>query len=419
MRHLQELIGRQAPAKVWLPGWADRLAMSGIADGDPQVVRRQRLTNIFAIASAFNAGSQTLVAAVLEFEHMMPANLTIGGIALALLLIPRLHRFGDDVGAHALAALTLPGIAFACWVYGRDAEIHVYTALSGILLFMLGVEHWRRWAGWFLGVLIVLAAGLLAPRDGLMHPTPLLQQIFATQVCINTMMVMTTIIFFALSTLRRQEIELESQYTRSAALMNTVFPAPIVDRLTSGREDRIADRVEGLSVLFADLVGFTTATRDLAPEQLIDWLDALVRRFDRLAVELGVDKIKTIGDCYMAVGGLRGKPQEQAAALGRLALAMQHEMASVPPLGGQSMTLRVGLHTGSATAGVIGDTRFSYDVWGDTVNLASRLESHGLPGTIQVSDAFRALTQGAFSYRERGEIVIRSVGPMRTWILHA
>ena len=419
MKRLQELIGRQPAAIIWLPDWAERLAMAGISAGDSHVVRRQRLTNIFAVASAFNAASQTLVAAILEFEHLLPVNLTVGAIALALLLVPALHRFGDNVGAHALLVLTLPGIVFTSWVYGRDAEIHVYTTLAGILLFMLGVEHWRRWAGWFLALLVVLAAGLLAPRDGLMHPSPLLQQIFAAQVCINTMVVMTTLIFFALSTLRRQEVELENQYARSAALMNTVFPAPIVERLTSGHEDRIADRVEGLSVLFADLVGFTTATRDLPPEELIDWLDGLVRRLDRLAAEHGVEKIKTIGDCYMAVGGLRGSPQEQAVSLGRLALAMQEELASVPPLAGQAMTFRIGLHTGSATAGVIGDTRFSYDVWGETVNLASRLESHGLPGAVQVSDAFRTLTRGAFSYEERGEIAIRSVGPMRTWLLRA
>jgi adenylate cyclase len=416
MKH--RLAGREPP-KVWLPAWAQRLAMLGIESRDRHVVRRQRLTNIFAYASAFNALSQMLVAASQEFDRLVVSHLAFLAIAMALLSVPRLHRFGPYAGAHVLTFTSLLAIGLATLIYGRDAQIYVYFSLTGVLLLTFGIESWRHYGPWFAVALLALLACLeLAPPDGLLPVPPAMRRTFAVQAHLNTFAVMSLVIFFALSTLRRQEVELETQYERSAALMNTVFPAPIVERLTSGHEDRIADRIDGLSVLFADQVGFTTASRDLPPDRIIDWLDALVRRFDRLALEHGVEKIKTIGDCYMAVGGLRGDARQQAVALGRLALAMQAAQAELPPLGGRKLGLRIGLHIGGATAGIIGDTRFSYDVWGDTVNMASRLESQGVPGAVHVSDAFRDATRDAFVFTDHGSVDLRGIGPVRTWLLN-
>ena len=206
------------------------------------------------------------------------------------------------------------------------------------------------------------------------------------------------IIFYALTLVRRAEVELEQQHERSEALIATVMPAAIAARLKSS-EERIADRIENLSVLFADLVGFTAAAHDLPPEEIVGFLDSLVRAFDALAEQYGVEKIKTVGDCYMAAAGFDGRAAEGAVAIGRFALAMIAANATPPPLGGHKLDLRVGIHCGPATAGVIGDTRFSYDVWGEAVNVASRMESHGEPGRIQVSEAFRALARGALRVR--------------------
>jgi len=119
----------------------------------------------------------------------------------------------------------------------------------------------------------------------------------------------------------------------------------------------------------------------------------------------------------MAVGGLTGDAHGQAVATARLALAILRSQADLPALGGKHLALRIGLHTGSATAGIIGDTRFTYDVWGDAVNMASRMESHGVPGRIQVSDAFRSIVQDAFCFDERGIVEIRGIGSTRTWFL--
>jgi adenylate cyclase len=170
-------------------------------------------------------------------------------------------------------------------------------------------------------------------------------------------------------------------------------------------------------VIFADLVGFTEAARGLPPEEIVDFLDRLVRSFDALCEQLGVEKIKTIGDSYMAASGFDGAASNGAVAVGRLALAMLKGVDRQPPLGERKLKLRIGIHCGPATAGVIGDTRFSYDTWGVAVNTASRMESHGVPGRIHVSEDFRDLAATAFRFEDRGTTNIKSIGVTRTFFL--
>ena len=216
--------------------------------------------------------------------------------------------------------------------------------------------------------------------------------------------------------MQHAELELEQQNERSEALIATVMPDTIAARLKSS-ETRIADRIEALSVVFADLVGFTSAAHELPPEEVVGYLDNLVRAFDALAEQHGVEKIKTVGDCYMAAAGFDGRAREGAVAIGRFALAMIEANAAHAPLAGRKLELRAGIHCGPATAGVIGDTRFSYDVWGAAVNTASRMESHGEPGRIQVSEAFRDLAGDAFIFEERGIVDMKGIGETTTYFL--
>jgi len=420
MNRLQELVRGQESVKIYLPPWVERLADLGITSKDPQVIRLQRLTNIFSYASAFCAGSQLIVGALQEFTAFLILHFILATTAIALLFIHRLHRYGPNLAAHLLVAIDLSCIFVMNWGFGSDSKVYVYYTLAGgVLIFIFGVEHWRTYAGWVVvAVACMLVSMKLAPREGLFLPeNHAVRELIAAHAFLNTLTVMAFMVFFAVATLRKVETGLEAQYVRSSTLMNTVFPPSIVSRLISGREDRIADRIEGLTVLFADLVGFTKAAHDVPPEEIIGYLDGMVRCFDRLCAENGVEKIKTIGDRYMAVGGLTGDSPGQAVATAKLALAILRSQADLPALGGKHLALRIGLHTGSATAGIIGDTRFTYDVWGDAVNMASRMESHGLPGRIQVSEAFRAVVQNAFRFEERGIIEIRGIGPTRTWFL--
>ena len=205
---------------------------------------------------------------------------------------------------------------------------------------------------------------------------------------------------------------------RSEALIETVMPPLIAARLKSG-EERVADRIENLSVLFADLVGFTGAAHDLPPGEVVDFLDSLVCAFDALSETYGAEKIKTIGDSYMAVAGLQNDDNAGAMRIARLALSMLKIIDEHPPLGNRRLKLRIGIHCGPAIAGVIGKTRIAYDVWGEAVNMASRMELQGVPGRIQVSEAFHSLTAQSFIFEDRGTIDIKGLCASRTFFLIA
>ncbi len=421
MHRLHKLIRGELTPKIALPAWLERVASVGIVSRDAQVVRRQRFTNIVAYAVSANAASHLVINGLYEPHILAPIHIYNAAFAIAALLIHRLHRFGENVAATLLALLILLGTLFAIWMLGRDSQLHVYFTLAGVLLFMFGVEHLGQFITWFAVAFVGLLISLyVAPEHGMLLPHDAgLRQMLAAHAMINAIIINGLTMFYALAVLRRTEIELEGQYARSSALVDMMLPASVADRLISGTEQRIADRVESLSVLFADLVGFTRAAHTLPPEEVIDYLDDLVRTFDELCATHGVEKIKTIGDCYMAVGGLNGASGREAVALGRLALAMLTTQASRPPLGQQRLALRIGIHVGSATAGIIGDTRFAYDVWGDAVNVASRMESHGLPDRIHVSSEFRDAMAEHFTFEDRGITEIRGIGRSRTYFLLA
>ncbi|MCC6949225.1 MAG: adenylate/guanylate cyclase domain-containing protein [Bradyrhizobiaceae bacterium] len=419
MERLHKLVRGEVVQRVALPAWLDRLASLGIVTGDLQVARRQRFTNIVAYAVALNTASHLVTNWLLEPADLWPVHVYNAAFTMVALLIHRLHRFGPNAAANTLALLVLVGNLFVIWMLGRESQLHVYFTLAGILLFMFGVDNLREFFVWYGIAFVALLASLyLAPEHGiLLTQDSTLHEVLAANAMINAIIINGLSIFYVLTVLRRTEIELENQYARSAALVEAILPPPVADRLILGAEPRIADRVENLSVLFADLVGFTRAAHDLPPEEIIDYLDDFVRTFDDLCARHCVEKIKTIGDCYMAAGGLNGFGRDGAVAIGRLGLAMLDAQARRRPLGRDRLGLRVGIHLGSATAGIIGDMRFSYDVWGDAVNVASRMESHGVPGRIHVSADFRAATRDAFLFEARGETEIRGIGRTPTFFL--
>jgi adenylate cyclase len=416
---LRDLIGTERLAELKLPNWLKWVASAGITSRDPKVIRRQRFTNVVAYACAANAISHLVINYLHEAGALAPVHLYNAIFAATALCIPRLHRFGDTVAASALALLILLGTLFVVWMLGRESHLQVYFTLAGVLLFMFGVEHLLTFLFWFGTAFVALLASLhLAPPYGVLVPDDIgLREVLAGHAMVNAIIINGLAILYALTTLHRTEAELERQYARSASLVETILPPPIADRLIYGNEQRIADRVENLSVLFADLVGFTRAAHELSPEVVVDYLDDLVREFDALCVQHRIEKIKTIGDSYMAVGGLHGASMREAVSIGRLALAMLDNQAARSPLGDSRLQLRIGIHIGRATAGIIGDTRFSYDVWGDAVNVASRMESYGTPGRIHVSEAYWSAARNDFYFDECGEIDMKGIGRARTYFL--
>jgi adenylate cyclase len=419
MTRLSELIRGESKRSLSMPRWIERLASIGIVTAKPEIARRQRITNIGAFVAACTTLAHLGVNAVHDAGGLVAVHIFNTLFALLALLIPSLHRYGENAGAIGLATLVLLGTVVIVWLLGTASHLQIYFTLVGALLLFVGMQNWKLFLGYFVLFTMALLVTLnFAPHDGLIMPQDkALRDMLTNQAMINTITVNCVIIFYAVAALRRAEVNLENEYARSEALVTAMMPASIAARLKFTPDQRIADRIECLSILFADLVGFTKAAHDLPPDQVVAYLDELVCAFDALCERFGTDKIKTVGDCYMAVAGINGDGPGGARAIGRLALAMLETPRRCQLLGGQCLQLRVGLHCGHATAGVIGDMRFSYDVWGDAVNVAARMESHGVPNRIHVSEAFRAMTGGTFVFEERGTTDIKSIGPARTFFL--
>ncbi|MFP6771085.1 MAG: adenylate/guanylate cyclase domain-containing protein [Alphaproteobacteria bacterium] len=188
-------------------------------------------------------------------------------------------------------------------------------------------------------------------------------------------------------------------------------------QLLKTREGVIAEQYDDVSVLFADIVDFTQYSRSVSPDQLVSKLNEIFFRFDELTDHYGLEKIKTIGDAYMVVGGLPEPKPGHGAAIAALALDMLATIKKTEMAAGGSFALRIGIHRGPVVAGVIGKSNFAYDLWGDTVNVASRMESSGTENTIQVSDAVYQTLKDKFQFTNRGVVDIKGIGTMETYYL--
>lgn len=216
-----------------------------------------------------------------------------------------------------------------------------------------------------------------------------------------------------------KQIQIERE--KSERLLLNVLPQPIADRLKQGQHT-IADNFAEVTVLFADIVNFTRLSATLSPTDLVQLLNQIFSTFDRLAEQYCLEKIKTIGDAYMVVGGLPTPRADHAEAIAEMALAMQQTITqfTIPhpePEQQQPLNIRIGIHTGPVGAGVIGTTKFAYDLWGDTVNTASRMEFHSLPGQIQVSPATYEFLKHKYCFQSRGLIEVKGKGEMETHFL--
>ncbi|HGG58036.1 MAG TPA: GAF domain-containing protein, partial [Nannocystis exedens] len=210
--------------------------------------------------------------------------------------------------------------------------------------------------------------------------------------------------------------ELVSAVQRGEELLLNILPRPIAKRLQAG-ERRIAESFDSVTVLFADLVGFTERAAATDPEVLVDLLGQVFTEFDAISDRFGVEKIKTIGDAYMVVAGLPTPRSDHAEAMADTAVALLEAVARVGEMIGTTLEIRVGMHSGPVVAGIIGTRKFAYDLWGDTVNTASRMESHGVPGRIHVAESTYRALRDLFRFEERGEVEVKGLGLMRTYFL--
>ncbi|MGI8617253.1 MAG: adenylate/guanylate cyclase domain-containing protein [Actinomycetota bacterium] len=272
--------------------------------------------------------------------------------------------------------------------------------------------------GWFAAYLALLIASWAIDPALASDPADLPEAVRRAFFALNVAGVSVTTYFLLQYFVRQRNRAMEAldrEHARSERLLLNVLPPPIADRLKE--REAIADRFEHATVLFADVVGFTPFAESLPPEKVVAVLDDLFSAFDELAEEHGLEKIKTIGDAYMVAAGVPMARSDHLEAVIGMAIAMLRHMEAMRS-GGSSLRLRIGIETGPVVAGVIGRSRFIYDVWGDTVNTASRMEHHGVPDRIQVTTrVVDALEDSSYTFEPRGSIDVKGKGPMDAWLL--
>jgi adenylate cyclase len=229
--------------------------------------------------------------------------------------------------------------------------------------------------------------------------------------------VLLLIVSYALREAARAEETADREYRRSERLLTNILPAPIAARLKGESGAVIADRYDEASILFADMAGFTAQASDTAPDDLVRFLNRVFSDFDRLVEQHGLEKIKTTGDAYMVASGVPIERADHAQALAQLALEMRDAAQEWRDPKGRNVPIRIGIGSGPVVAGVVGTRKFFYDVWGDAVNVASRMETTGEAGKIQVSGETYERLKNQFAMEARGEIEVKGKGRIPTWFL--
>jgi class 3 adenylate cyclase len=331
--------------------------------------------------------------------------------AVSIITFSRTRRYRLFRRSQLCMTLLLPILLqWSLGGFGNSSAVSLWavTCPLGALLFV-GARDATPWFAGFVGLIAV--SGVTDPTLAA-HAPEIPNGVIVSFFVLNILGVTTTTFVLLQYFVRERERE----QARSERLLLNVLPEPVAARLKSG-EEPIADTHLGVTVLFADIVGFTPLAERLAAEDVVDLLNRVFGALDALAVTYGVEKIKTVGDAYMVVAGVPVARADHAEAIAQMALAMGPAISAVGRDAGVLLEVRIGIDTGPVVAGVIGRAKFSYDLWGDTVNVASRMESHALPGTIQVTGRTYACLRDHFEFRERGTVDVKGKGPMTTYLL--
>jgi class 3 adenylate cyclase len=394
--------------------------MLGVADGDSDDEQLRKATN--TLASALMAA----MAIVWVATYWSLGLWRSGGIpftyqvvtAIGLVVFARSKRLVPFCAVELGMMLVLPFLLQASlggFQPSSAVGLWAFTAPLGALLF----EGVRRATPWFVAFVgATIACGVLEPHLGGEGQIP--TAIVIVFYVLNVLGVAATVFLvlrFFISERERTLDALRVEQDRSNRLLLNVLPAAIALRLKD-HPVAIADGFESATVLFADIVGFTEFAAGREPREVVSVLNELFSRFDEVADRCGVEKIKTIGDAYMAVGGLPVPRLNHEAAVAEMALTMRDVVERYNDDTASDLAIRVGIASGPVTAGVIGNRKFSYDVWGDTVNMASRMESHGVVGGIQVTSSVMRALCDRFEFEERGVVDVKGKGPTTTYLLH-
>jgi adenylate cyclase len=386
-------------------------------DGYPEkVARRLRGFNIAVWVAALIPTGMVLVR-FLDGKWKVAAADAL--VATTYVSMPLLHRFGPIVAPLAFLGVSYAVIFWVTSLVGTNgAERIGYFTTTALGILIIGTERYliTILIG-IVSVALIIIVEIYLPRDtGFVSPTMVFLTNFSASIVVNSAL-LYGIIFYAVRQMERAEEAAEQAHQRSEALLRNILPPRVADRLKERPGTIIADSYSEASILFADMASFTFRAADTPPEELVSFLNGVFSRLDGLVERHGLEKIKTSGDAYMVVSGVPTERSDHVRALADLALDMREAVVGLVDGKGRAVPVRIGIASGPVVAGVVGTRKFFYDVWGDAVNVASRMESTGIPGQIQVSDEAYERMKNDFNFERRGLVDIKGKGEMQTWFL--
>jgi adenylate cyclase len=381
------------------------------------VARQERVLTMAARIGAVVSGFFGVVSVFIGQGGLWIGLLSVVSTAVYL-AVPLLYRFGELIAPVTFVIVAYLLITVVSLRVGTGSGMQFYFLVAAaIIVLVLGMEHIVLASTMAaLGAGLTIALELLVPEYTGVQPKWAYTFGFAVSVVSAWVMVVATV-WYALREITRAERAIEAEYNRSELLLANILPTTVAQRLKDPSRTIIADKYDDASVLFADIAGFTRRASDTAPTDLVRFLDRLYTQLDGLVDRHGLEKVKTSGDSYMVVSGVPEPRPDHLDALAHLALDMAGAVADLTDSRGRAVPLRIGMAAGPVVAGVVGARKFFYDVWGDAVNVAARMETTDVEGRIQVpQDVYERLKHG-FVLEERGDVDVKGKGVMHTWYL--
>lgn len=389
------------------------IAAAGTAGYPPDTVRRLKILNVIAALISLTTSIYAIQLALGDYETMKPVVWTNVALAVLAASVPFAHRISDTAGGLILVTAEFVALLGFTAFFGRSGGAPMQYLVAAAAPFVIfGLERVR--------LVLAVVAGALAlhlfawfsftrSQALISVDTAMLNSLYV-QGAVTTFGLIAASVYYAFSLAERAKAETDT-------VLRNVLPDSIVERLKENPGESIFDSFPSASIMFADISGFVSLARTLGAEKTVALLNTIVRTFDELAQRHNVEKIKTIGDAYMVAAGIPIARADHTQALANMALDMLSAAKTISETSGIAIHMRIGMASGAMMAGVIGTKKFSYDVWGDPVNLASRLESASAPGRVLVCPDCHSALAGHFTFESRGMIEIKGVGQREAWFI--
>lgn len=390
-----------------------RLSEAGTAGYPPDVKRRLMILNLISYLIVVSTLVYALQHAFLDYEKYKPVIWINVALVVAASFVPLSHRVSEVAGALIIVVAEWVALLAFAMLLGNGAGVQLQYFVGAAAPFVVfGLKRlWLVVPVILSGLALHLAAWFWFPAShALIDAEPEVIDSIYVQAAITTVGLIAASVYYAFRLAENAKAETDN-------LLRNILPDAIVERLKARPEEPISDQFNEASVLFADISGFVALARTLGAAQTVALLNEIVTAFDTLAKTHGVEKIKTIGDAYMVASGIPEPRSDHLQRLARMGLDMQAAVARIANERGFALSMRMGIASGPVMAGVIGKQKFTYDVWGDAVNLAARLENLSQPGRILVCGRCKERLQGEFQFESRGQVDIKGVGIQETWFL--